>query len=249
MALNNKQISVKSIIAKVYRDLQLTDEEPFMDFIEWMAEALDFIHVYPQYEHKTGRVQIKNYKGELPCDYINLESIGYNGMNIRYTTDMFGPRDTSPTGRYYTPYAYNQDKLANVVLVTNENRLGPNATFKIEGGYFLTSFKEGNLDIAYLGLPLDEEGYPLIPDHVSFKEALYWYVVYKFLYPKVLKGDVQGQFYQDAYQKWQYYCNQAGAEALMPDLITLENIKRSYLTLRLRPNLVDNFFRTLNKSY
>ena len=245
--LNNKHISCKAIIAKVYRDLQLKEEEPFMDMIEWLAEALDFIHVYPQYVQKFAKVNICNFKGEIPCDYITLDAVEYNGLNMRYTTNQFGPRDHTPSGRYYTPYSYNQDKIANVLLTTNNYLDGYNS-FSITGGYFKTSFKEGELNITYTAMPTDEEGYPLVPDHVSFREALYWYIVYKYLYPKVLNGDVQGQFYQDAYSKWQYYCNQAGAEAIMPDLITLENIKRSYLSLRLRPNLYNDFFNSLNKA-
>lgn len=248
--LTNKTVSVKNIIAKVYRDLQLKEEEPFTDFIEHCAEALEFIHVYPQFDHKQLSLSIKNYKAELPCDYISLEAVSYEGHNLRYTTNMFGPLDTTRSGAYYTPYSYNQDKIANVLLLKfGDNRLNPTTSFSVKNGYFNTSFKEGQLDIQYIALPMDEEGYPLVPDHVSFREALYWYVVYKYLYPKVLNGEVQGQFYQDAYEKWQYYCNQAGAEAMMPDLMTLENIKRSYLSLRLRPNLFDNFYNTLNKNY
>lgn len=248
--LTNKTISVKNIIAKVYRDLNLKEEEAFTDLIEWAAEALDFIHVYPQYEHKQITIHINNYKAELPCDYISLEAVNYDGQNLRYTTNMFGPIDTTKSDRYYTPYSYNQDKIANVLLLLpGDNRLSPAASFSINNGYFQTSFKKGQLDIQYLALSLDEEGYPLVPDHVSFREALYWYITYKYLYPKVLKGEVAPQFYQDAYEKWQHYCNQAGAEALMPDLMTLENIKRSFLSLRLRPNLFDNFYNNLNKNY
>jgi len=243
--LNGKQISCKTIIAKVYRDLQLKEEEAFTDFIEWMSEALDFIHVYPQYIHKSACICIKNYKGELPCDYIGLDAVEYNGFNMLYSSNLYGPKDRTPSGRYYTPYSYNQEKINNVLLVKG-NMLGPDAEFWIEGSWFRTSFKEGTLNIRYTAYPSDEDGYPLVPDHQSFKEALYWYITYKYLYAKALNKEIDPRFYDDAYVKWQYYCNQAGAEAMMPDLQTLEALKRSFH--RLKPDMFQftKFYNDLN---
>lgn len=246
--LSGKTISVKSLIAKVYRDLQLKEEEPFMDFIEHIAEALDFIHVYPQYDHKAIEFVLDAYKTELPLDYIGLELIEYNGVNMRPTPNIFGPgSDVGSSGIYYTPYSYNQSKIENAVFIDPEDTsyFCPGYSFKIENGWLKTSFNEGTINMVYTSQPMDDEGYPLIPDNQSFREALYWYVVYKYLYPKVLKGEVNGQFYDDAYNKWQWYCNQAGTEAIMPDLTTLENLKRSYLTLKTKPNLFNNFYNSL----
>lgn len=53
MALSGKTISLKQIIAKVYRDLQLKEEDNFIDFIEWGAEALEQIGVFEQLTTKV----------------------------------------------------------------------------------------------------------------------------------------------------------------------------------------------------
>ena len=89
---------------------------------------------------------------------------------------------------------------------------------------------------------MDCDGFPLVPDHVSFREALYWFIVYKYSYIQWRRGEVTRDVYQDAEYKWIYYCNQAGAEAMMPNLTVLENLKRSWLSLE--PNLCkfDSFF-------
>lgn len=245
MALSGKTISVKAIIAKVYRDLRLTDEEPFVDFIEWCAEAMDFIHVYAQYEHKEACIEIKNFKAEIPFDFIQMEEIEHNGVNMRYNENR---GNTTTNDRYLTPYAYNQDRLANVTLVPTVYRIGAH-TVNITNGYFTTSFNNGKLNIKYAAMPLDEDGYPMIPDNVSFKEALYWYVVQKYLFSRTLTGEVNPQMYTHALERWNWYCNQAGAVAMMPDLLMLENLKRNFLSLRIRPNLFDNFYNDLNKNY
>lgn len=246
--LNGKSVSVKSIIAKVYRDLQLQDEEQFMDIIEWAAEALDFIGVYPQYESKPICFELSAYKTELPCDFIALDQISYGGVNLRPSNNSFGLlANNPPSGTYYTPYSYNQAKIENVIFVDPNDSafFRPGYSFKIEHGWLKTSFNSGLINMVYISQLMDEEGYPLIPDNQSFKEALYWYIVYKSIYPKYLKGEVTENAYQDTWSKWQWYCNQAGAQALMPDLSTLDNIKRSFLSLKPRPYLFDNFFKSL----
>lgn len=249
MALSGKYVSVKNIIAKVYRDLQLKDEEPFMDMIEWMAEALDFIHVYPQYSHGKVCFEISGYKTELPCDFISIEGIAYNGRNLVPTNNLFGTSTIQGNrGAYYTPYSYNQSKIENVLFVEPENlsyNRSNNVSFKIENGWLKTPYNEGIIDMIYVSQPMDEEGYPLIPDNQSFREAIYKYVVYKYLYSRYIRGEVSENIYQDAKYDWKYYCNQAGTEAIMPTLGELENLKRSFLSLKPRVNLFNNFYNSL----
>ena len=51
-----KFTSVKEVIARVYRDLNLQDTERWEDMIEWIADALDFIGAYQQTCHKKIRI-------------------------------------------------------------------------------------------------------------------------------------------------------------------------------------------------
>lgn len=248
MALKGSYVSIKTLIAKIYRDLQFTEEEHFVDIIEWCAEALDHIHVNPQYVSTPLCFEVDSYKTELPCDFIALDQISYMGENMVASNNSFGFDDTTVPGRYYTPYpaySYNVNKIKNVLFIdpnsTNYFRSGH--SFKIENGWLKTSFKEGQVSMVYLAHPMDEEGYPLIPDEVSFKEALYWYCNYKYSYAKARLGELATYFYEDAYAKWQYYCNQAGAEALMPTLTQLEGMKRMYLSLIPK---IDSFKRYFN---
>lgn len=251
MALNNKFISVKSIIAKLYRDLKLKEEEDFTDIIEWCAEALGFIHVFPQYTSKPDKIDIVNYKGELPSDYINMVAVEHNGYSLSYSTNIFGPQDNTKLRRSDTPYSYNQKKIENVVFVDPKyiNYFSNRDSVLLENGYIKTSFEKGEMMINYIAMVLDCDGYPMVPDNVSFTEALYWFCTYKYLYSKALYGEINDKFYQDAYNKWQYYCNQAGAEALMPDLNTLENIKKSFISLKPNLNRSIDFYNRLNKNY
>jgi hypothetical protein len=89
--------------------------------------------------------------------------------------------------------------------------------------------------LTYQAIPTDTEGYPLIPDTASFKEAIYWYINMKLLYPEWKQGKVRDIVYSDAKRSWAYFCKQAYGDAMLPDRPQLESFKNSWL--RLIPNI------------
>jgi hypothetical protein len=55
-------------------------------------------------------------------------------------------------------------------------------------GYINTCMPRGFVKISYYAIYTDEDSMPMIPDLESYKEAIYWYVTMKLMYPKKLKG-------------------------------------------------------------
>ena len=97
----------------------------------------------------------------------------------------------------------------------------------IKPGWLVTNKSHGYVKLAYKAIAVDERGYPLIPDLTSYQEAIYWYVVMKLSFPKWLNGSLGGSSkyaqkyaansYQYIQQQWNFYRNQAYAEAMMPN--------------------------------
>ena len=50
------------------------------------------------------------------------------------------------------------------------------STFKTLGRVIYTSFKDGNIQIAYKAIPVDDEGLPMLPDNPIFLKALELYI-------------------------------------------------------------------------
>lgn len=120
-------------------------------------------------------------------------------------------------------------------------------TYIITSGYIKTNVKDGYLMIAYQAIPTDTDGYPLIPDDASFKDALYWYITMKLLYPEWKGGRVRDAVYYDARRSWNYYSKQAYGNAMMPDQEQMESIKNTWN--RLIPVILehDSGFSTLGE--
>ena len=87
---------------------------------------------------------------------------------------------------------------------------------------------------SYKAFPVDDDCYPLVPDDISFKEAMFWYVYKKML----LGGDTpveNGINYVFAEQQWKYYCTQARNAANYPDIDRYESFMNQWV--RLIPNI------------
>lgn len=250
MALNGKHVSLKNIIAKVYRDLKLTEEEEFVDFIEWGAEALEQIGVFEQLETKGLCIPINFYKAELPCDLVYINYIGFGNQNLLPSNNLQGvvKHETEVDGEDSTGLSIRTGFDPKSLITAHQGLDYSTASYTISNGFIHVSEESGDLHISYQAMPLDSEGYPLVPDDVSFREAVYRYIVYKWIYPKYLRNEVQERAYRDAEDKWLWYCGQAGAKAQMPNLAKMESIARSYLSLRPNTQQFKTFFEDLNKS-
>lgn len=107
-------------------------------------------------------------------------------------------------------------------------------TYFIKPGWIVLNKKDGFIKLVYKAIATDERGYPLIPDMASYQEAIYWYVMMKLNFPKFLNGSLGGhrkynmQTYNYLQHQWNFYKNQAYAEAMMPNEGEMMSIKNEW---------------------
>lgn len=111
-------------------------------------------------------------------------------------------------------------------------------------GYINTCIPRGFVKISYYAIYTDEDSMPMIPDLESYKEAIYWYVTMKLMYPKKLKGQISQGDYYDIRNSYNFYRKQAYAEAMMPTVDDLETISNIYTKLYPEINDHSMFFST-----
>tara|TARA_R110002050_G_scaffold216407_4_gene352477 strand:- start:412 stop:1296 length:885 start_codon:yes stop_codon:yes gene_type:complete len=118
-------------------------------------------------------------------------------------------------------------------------------TYIVDNDYIKTSFVSGKICLSYMAFPTDEDCYPLVPDDISFKEAMFWYV-----YKKILLSNPRfknnGIGYELAEQQWQKYCTQARNAANYPDIDRYESFMNQWVRLVPSINQHDTAFEHLN---
>lgn len=134
-------------------------------------------------------------------------------------------------------------------IANNKNK----PSYWIKPGWIVLNQNKGFVKISYNAIATDERGYPLIPDLASYQEAIYWYVMMKLSFPKFLKGQLGGKvrFSQNTYfyiqQQWNFYRNQAYAEAMMPNEGEMRSIKNEWTKLIPEWDSDDTFFKNVGE--
>lgn len=122
-------------------------------------------------------------------------------------------------------------------------------TYFVKPGWIVLNKKQGYVKLSYKSIATDSRGYPMIPDLASYQEAIYWYVMMKLNFPKFLNGSLGGHrrynFNTYAYlqQQWNFYRNQAYAEAMMPNEGQMRSIKNEWNKLVPEWDSDDTFFK------
>ena len=143
-------ISIREVLARVTRHPLLQD----LDLEAGVQYTLDFfgkmglpdVHI-----DKIAEVEIYNYRGELPCDIVNIKQV----KNCRTDVAM---RSMTDNFNGFSKGVNSED------------------TWKAKGRYIFTSFKEGKVLVSYTSIMTDEDGLPMLVDNAKFLNALELYI-------------------------------------------------------------------------
>lgn len=228
--------SIKSILAKIYRDLGTTTEINEAHVVEWCAEAMSMIGSYYQYtEVKTCLEIDENGRAKLPNNFYRIVDIAYQSKALSWASNSV-----------ISDYGCEG---CTITTCCSEN------TFYINDCYIVTNIKPEDYDvndpkllcISYIGIPVDEDGYPKVPDDVYYDKALTAYVTSMLDYREWRKGNVPDKVFQKSEQEWMFYVNSARGSANMPSIAQQENLKNVWVRMIPKQNEYNNFFSNNTK--
>lgn len=188
----------------------LLQDLTFERAVNYSVEFIRIVGCPRVFEEKTAPIKIENYRGKLPCDFHRMIQVRTcacgRTTTFRYSTDSFHMSD---------------DKHCNL----------PDLTYKIQGQVIFTSIKDGEIEIAYEAISVDEEGYPLIPENSSFVRALELYIKKKCFTIQFDLGKISPQVYNNVCQEYAWAVGQAQSELVKPSIDQMQAITNSWNTL------------------
>ena len=220
-------------------------------------------------------LQIQDRQVPMPSDLVVLDGVAFSltpegpWVPMSTTTGIFHDTKRHHNHPHHHPEApmmykwpTTQSQFYTINNIKYINRMFGNGKLEkpeyfIKPGWIVTNQKKGFIKLAYKAIAVDERGYPLIPDLTSYQEAIYWYVVMKLTFPKFMSGKLGGnskfaqkyaaQSYFYTQQQWNFYRNQAYAEAMMPTADDMQNIKNDWNKLIPDWDGDDTFFNNIGK--
>lgn len=206
------------------------------------------LHGYPVlYKDKIDTVEIRDFRGLLPCDLISIVQVRDLDTDVclRSMTDTFTPgmrpklderhhpkdliNNVSPVGEYIPPMRKDMDE----------------PSFKTQGRVIFTSFPDGEVEIAYKAIPVDEDGFPLLIDNETYLNALEAYIKVKVFTVKYDTGKVQAGVLSNAQTDYAWASHLLQSEMTMPAVSEMESLTR-YLSTMIKPvTSFDTGFKSL----
>lgn len=225
MIWSSKYVGIDTIIAKVYRDMQVDGLVNPMDAVEWVGEAIEMIGAPMQYTEKVARVTIKNYRAKLPCDLHYI--ITTKGRPGTISDDVCDNTASGYVAMRYSTDAFHHSYCKN----NNDVRCTSSLTYKVNDDFIFPNFETGYVLIAYKGIPVDDNGYPKVPDDPKFKEAVASHIKMRIGFLQAAAGKMPTWVYQKLEQDRDWYIGAAQTRGVTPSLDMAESIKNNWIRL------------------
>ena len=189
-------------------DHPMMQDLSFERAINYAVEFIKIVGMPTAFEHKTITIPVENYTG--------------------YRLDKDGEKLPSIPEDCYQILAIKKKGGEEVILNTSTSVFGSSKSnsaspsYVIRGNVIQTSFEEGELEISYLALPVDKEGYPTIPEIASYIRALELYIKKKWFTILFDLGKLNVSIYNNVKQEYAFAVGQAQSELIKPSLDEME---------------------------
>ena len=218
-------ISIKQILDDCL-DHPLLQDLSLERAVNYAVQFIQKVGMPQQFIEKTEVLTIDNYRAQLPCDF-------YEIIQVRAIDDKNGE---------YSMLIYSTDSFHMSQYQTDDT-----LTYKLQNNCIFTSIKEGNIEIAYRAIPIDNDGFPLIPDNTFFIEALELYIKKKHFTMLFDLGKINQASLQNVQQEYAWVVGQAQSDLVRPSLDQMQAITNSWNTLVQRSTSHSSGFKYNNQ--
>lgn len=198
------RISVKQVVAAVIRNLGVQDAaSEFNTFVEWAFEAEKKIGTFKTFVNKEVSLTIANKQAALPTDLIEV-------IDVKNSNDIF-----------YEPQTKSFKSLSNSNL---------NYKYYLSSGFIqFSEVSDPNIQISYIALETDSEGYPTM--QANHEDAVSHYIMYKYKARDYYNQKLPRYIYLDMKNEWNRLCAQARGNDNMPSRNQMRNISKIWNSL------------------
>ena len=198
-------INIKVVLDKILRH-PLMQDLSLETAVDYTIDFMRIVGMPRMFTEKVVRIPIDKYRALLPCDYYQTIQVRIPGGHaLVYSTDSF-----------------------------HMSNKGNSSTYKIQGNIIYTSIESGELELAYLAISTDEDGYPLLPDNSSFTRALELYIKKQWFTILFDLGKITSAVLQNTQQEYAWAVGDCQSEFNRMSIDQMEAFSNSWRTMILR---------------
>lgn len=202
-----KFISLKAIIDRIMNDPVMAD----LNIDTAVIQAVDCIQIIANpsfFDRKVAKLEVANNRAIVPYNMTNIVKV------VRIDEDNNRTSMHSIADPFYKRYPYRSDEGLN----NNTEQ------YKIQGDYIYTNFTEGTLHMAYDAIPLDNDGFIMIPDNANIIKAVEFYIKHFHYHVKWVTDKLSGDKFAWVEKNKDWYIGKAQSAQLMEGLDTARGL-------------------------
>ena len=198
-------INIKVVLDRILRH-PLMQDLSLETAVDYTIDFMRIVGMPRMFTEKVVRITIDKYRALLPCDYYQTIQVRIPGGHaLVYSTDSF-----------------------------HMDNKGNSSTYKIQGNIIYTSIESGELELAYLAISTDADGYPLLPDNSSFTRALELYIKKQWFTILFDLGKITSAVLQNTQQEYAWAVGDCQSEFNRMSIDQMEAFSNSWRTMILR---------------
>ena len=198
-------INIKVVLDRILRH-PLMQDLSLETAVDYTIDFMRIVGMPRMFTEKVVRITIDKYRALLPCDYYQTIQVRIPGGHaLVYSTDSF-----------------------------HMSNKGNSSTYKIQGNIIYTSIESGELELAYLAISTDTDGYPLLPDNSSFTRALELYMKKQWFTILFELGKITSAVLQNTQQEYAWAVGDCQSEFNRMSIDQMEAFSNSWRTMILR---------------
>ena len=198
-------INIKVVLDRILRH-PLMQDLSLETAVDYTISFMRIVGMPRMFTEKVVRITIDKYRALLPCDYYQTIQVRIPGGHaLVYSTDSF-----------------------------HMSNKGNPSTYKIQGNIIYTSIESGELELAYLAISTDADGYPLLPDNSSFTRALELYIKKQWFTILFDLGKITSAVLQNTQQEYAWAVGDCQSEFNRMSIDQMEAFSNSWRTMILR---------------
>lgn len=207
--------TVERIIEMIGRDYKFLPKINVSDILEWVGAIYGTVDVPEMFRSKitgqdelTPNVKIVGKRGELPIDFRKVQKAGVRDFDSKIVYK-------GSTGTFTSD--------------TNEK------IYSIRGGYIFIDNDKATLEIAYEAFPIDERGFPLIPDNERVLQYAKNYIATMVAFNLVAEGKLDRYIFETIEKRSYFGAGSAQTALITPTPDQMESW--TWSRVRLLPNI------------
>ena len=199
--------SIKIVLDKALRH-PLMQDLSLETAVDYAVDFMRIVGVPSMFSEKVIYLKVDNYRAKLPCDYYKVIQVRPKGR----------PALIASTDSFFMGGRYRDESN----------------TYKIQGNIIYTSLEDDTLELAYLAIETDKDGYPLIPDNSSFTRALELYIKKQWFTILFDLGKISPNVLQNTQQEYAWAVGDCMTEFNRLSIDEMEAFSNSWRTMILR---------------